>query len=190
MADLELHIDASGLARLGRMIALAGKEAPAAIARAVNQTGRQTRTVMIRTLTKQTGLKRGTIVRALKPTTAWPSRQMSYVIRAAGGDVSLKYFGARETAQGVSAAPWGKRRTYVGAFTMGGRRPNRVKLNMGGHVFMRVGGKRVPIEKLHSGLFIPKEMIEGATEEAFETVSRRDLVARIDHELARVLGIG
>ena len=78
--------------------------------------------VMVRVLTKQTGLPRRTIAKALKRSRAG----QAYTIRSAGGDVSLKYFKARETQKGVSAAPWGQRRIYAGTFTKGGRFPNRV----------------------------------------------------------------
>src|SRR5690606_13922776 len=96
-----------------------------------------------------------------------------YVLKSGGGDIRIKFFGARETSRGVTAAPWGVRRPYPGAFLSGGRKPNRVPLNMGGHAFRRVGKDRFPIKVVRSGLFIAEEMIKGNTEKVFfETANR------------------
>ena len=144
---------------------------------------------MIRTLTVQTGLQRKTIVKALRVTRASGGGAMTYAIRSAGGDVSLKYFGARETAAGVSAAPWGRRQIYAGSFIRGGRFPRRVPLRgTNGQVLQRDGGSRMPIHKLKSGLYIPNEMVSGATGTAFREVVERDLPDRLIHELLRALG--
>jgi hypothetical protein len=156
--------------------------------RAINHTGDKCRTGMSRELTLQTGLPRRTIVRALKRLRAGSVAGLAYVIRSAGGNVALKYFGARETQRGVSAAPWGDRRIYGGTFTKGGRFPNRVPLNKGGQVFMRTGSARLPIAVQRSGLFIPAEMVSGKTEAEFYAVVERDLPGRLDHELSRIFG--
>lgn len=187
-ALLEVKADAAQLQRIANLIGAAGKNAPAAIARAVNHTGDKARTQMTRALTVQTGLKRQTIVRALRVTRASQS-SLSYGIRSAGGDVSLKYFGARETRAGVSAAPWGRRRVYAGTFLKGGRFPRRVAITkLHGQVMERTGAGRLPIAKQKSGLFIPQEMVTGATAAAFREVAERDLPDRLAHELLRVIG--
>ncbi|MFN4098164.1 MAG: hypothetical protein ACK4GT_00170 [Pararhodobacter sp.] len=156
-------------------------------ARVVNRTGDMSRTQVRRRLTKQTGLKRRTIVKAVGVTRASPA-SMVYVMRAKGGDVSLKYFAARETRRGVSAAPFGKRRVFAGTFIKGGRFPSRVPIGMGGHVFARTGGGRTPIEKQKSGVVIPAEMVSGATRQAFEASTRMVLPQRMAHEIRRMTG--
>lgn len=191
MSSIEVRVDASALERLGNMIGAAGKMAPVGIARALNHTGDKARTQMVRTLTDQTGLKRKVIVKALQVNRAAQgggAGGLVYTIRSRGGNIRLKYFGARETRAGVSAAPWGARRVYLGTFIKGGRFPNRVSLSMGGHVFRRTGLSRLPIEGGRSGLYIPKEMVTGATAGAFFQVVQRDLPPRLVHELARILG--
>ncbi len=187
-ALLEVKVDPAQLNRIGNLLGQAGANAPAAIARAVNHTGDKAKTRMVRTLTVQTGLKRGVIVRALHVTKASGKGALTYTIRSAGGNVSLRYFGARETRAGVSAAPWGHRQVFAGTFMKGGRFPNRVALRMNGQVMQRNGSSRMPIHSVKSGLYIPNEMVSGATAAAFREVAERDLPDRLVHELLRVFG--
>ena len=189
-ADLRIAFDLGQFTRLGNMIAAAGGKAPIALARAVNHTGDKARTAMARALAPQTGLKPRTTRKALKARKMWPGRSGSYVISASGGDVRLKFFAARETRKGVSAAPWGKRRAYPGTFIKGGLPEYRVPLNLGGHVFRRTGAGRLPITVVRSGLYIPQELVKGESAAAFDSTVRRDLPARLGHELARILGGG
>jgi hypothetical protein len=185
---LRIAIDPSGFARMGNLLAAAGSKAPLALARAVNHTGAKARTAMARVLVKQTGLDYRTTSKALRPRQMWPGRSGAYVIRADGGNIRLKFFKAHETQRGVSAAPWNKRRVYAGTFIKGGRFPDRKQLQLGGHVFARLGSKRLPIIFARSGLYIPHEMVTGNSEKAFFAVVNRDLPDRLAHELARLLG--
>jgi hypothetical protein len=184
MAFSTLEIDVREVDHLAALFKLAEERAPAAISRAVRRTGDMTKTRMIRSLTKQTGLRREVIVRAIK---AFPAG-MTYSMKSRGGDVHLKYFKARETRKGASAAPWNKRRVYAGAFIRGGRFPHRVGLSLGGQVYRRTGKSRTPIVSLRSGLYIPKEMIGGATGAEFLSAVRSILPQRLAHEIAAILG--
>jgi hypothetical protein len=184
MSIASLEIDASQIEHLGALFKKAEKEAPAAIARAIRRTGDMTATQVVRSLTAQTGLKRQVIVRAVKKRPAG----MTYSLQSRGGNVALKYFRARETRKGVSAAPWNARHVFMGTFIKGGRFPHRVGLNLGGQVFARTGAGRVPIVKQKSGLFIPKEMISGATKQAFLSTVASVLPLRLQHEIAAILG--
>lgn len=174
------------LKRFDNQIKALGKEAPKALQRAVSRAGDQAKTQVIRALTKQTGLKRGVIVRAIKVTK--PSfKDLSYTMESAGGNISVKYFSARETRKGVTASPWGKRKLFAGSFMRGGLFPNRSGLVFSGHAFERVGKKRRPIEKVKTGLHIPEEMITGATEAVFQRTVADVLPKRVAHELGRLL---
>lgn len=189
---LFVTLDASALERLGNQIGAAGKGAPLALARAINHTGAKARTQMIRALVPQTGLKRKTIVKALRESKAG-SGGLTYAIRSHGGNIRLKHFGARETRAGVSAAPWGKRAVYAHTFIKAGFWPTRVgKSNWNGQVFERVGSKTKTgmdrFQVVRSGLFIPDEMVQGASAAAFNTTAAADLPARLEHELGRILG--
>lgn len=190
---IEIKVDAADYLRLGNMIAAAGSKAPDALRRAVNHTGDRAKTQMTRSLTAQTGLKRQVIVRALKVNKAFSGGQKgggsgSYVIAVTGGNVSLKFFSARETRRGVSAAPWNSRRVFPSVFLKGGRFPGRKALSLGGHAYKRAAGGRLPIAREKSGLFIPEEMVAGATRNAFFDTVRARLPDRLAHELARLFG--
>ncbi|MDV2967812.1 hypothetical protein RZ532_17605 [Nitratireductor aquimarinus] len=176
----------AGLKRFENQIGALGEKAPHALQRAVARTGDMARTQVVRALTKQTGLKRKVIVRAVKVTR--PSfGSLNYVMRTRGGDIALKYFSARETRKGVSASPFGKRKVFAGTFIKAGRFPSRVSLDMGGHVFLRSGKSRFPVEKQKSGVVIPAEMVKGQTAEAFQASVRANLPRRVEHELGRLL---
>lgn len=198
---LSIQFDTTAIARASNLFHAAGKNAPLALVRAVNHTGDKARTQMRRVLVKQTGLTMKTIRKAVTSKQAWDGSP--YEIKSRGGNIRLKYFKARETRKGVTAAPWGKRQIYPHTFIKGGlftdakqRRAwhplltalGRKPLNMGGHVFIRLGKRKLPIEAVKSGLFIPTEMVSGSSEAAFNATVERELPARIAHELFRVLG--
>lgn len=183
------EVDVRGMERYGNMLGALGEQAPKAINRALNRTGDMARTQVIRALAAQTGLPQRTIRAAIGvKRSTWSD--LSYVMGAVGGDVSLKYFSPRETRRGVTAAPFGRRQTFDGTFMRGGSfARGRVKLNMGGHVFERVGSSRLPIAKVYSGVVIPDEMVTGASREAFERVVEDVLPRRVDHEISRILAV-
>jgi hypothetical protein len=200
-----VKVQMAGLDRFHNMLAAAGRQAPAAIRRAINHTGAKTRTAMVRSLTDQTGLKSGTIKRALKVNKAFDGGSggfvegkgsLEYVIRSKGGDVSLKYFRPVERGAGVNARPWGRDTFFKGAFrksaygqTKGGKQKRKVNPKFHGHAMINVeggkwGGK---MKAMKSGVVIPEEMITGATEAAFFQTSG-ELAKRLEHELMRILG--
>lgn len=174
MPPLRIDVDATQLVRSADQLRAAGKNANVALAWGINAVGRKAATQMRRVLTKQTGLKYGVFVRALR-TKAATASLLQFRITSRGGDVRLKFFAPHETRAGTSAAPWNKRTVHGGAFMKGGRFPNRVPLKMGKGVFKRVGRSRHPVVSDRSGLFIPDEMLIGASRAAFEKVTSIDL---------------
>lgn len=184
---LQIHIDTRQYAQLAERIASAGKNTTPALRRALNHTGAKAKTQVVRKLTDQTGLQRKTIVKAVRESKAFGAG-LRYELSSKGGNVSLKFFKARETRKGVSAAPWNRRRVYPSTFMKGGKFPKRVPLPFGGHVFARAGSSRLPINKQKSGLYIPKEMVIGQSAAAFYRVAGSDLPKRLAHELRAILG--
>lgn len=182
------EVDVRDLKRFGNMIGALGQDGPKAVNRALNRTGDMARTQVVRALAKQTGLPQKTIRKAVKvKRSSWQS--LEYTLSSSGGDVSLKYFKARETRKGVTAFVRGERELFAGSFIKGGSfARGRVALSMGGHVFQRIGG-RTELERLKSGVFIPIEMVEGATAAAFEGVVVDVLPRRLDHEINRLLAL-
>jgi hypothetical protein len=152
----------------GDRIRKAGAQAPMLMANGLNAGGSALRVKTIAAETAQTGLAQRIIAKAQREYHATPAN-LAYEIEAKGGDIRLKFFRARETRAGVSAAPWNKREVFAGSFIKGGRFPKRVGLGMGGHVFKRAGSARMPIVSDRSGLFIPTELVTGQTAAAFNT---------------------
>lgn len=177
--------DVEELRSFDKYIKAMGSKFAVAGMRAINRTGDTTKTRVRRALSKQTGLKQQIVGRALKVKKASTSN-LIYEISAKGGDISLKYFSARETRQGVSANPFGKRRLFAHTFIRGGRFPNRAGLVGGGHVFERKGGRGLPLYKIRSGVIIPNEMVKGASQDAFNKTVKEVLPKRIAHELSRL----
>jgi len=182
-----VRVDAKALADLGNRFAALAKDQPDAMRRAINHTGDKARTAMRAALVPQTGLKRKTINKAVTSTRAALHGSTGYTIKAKGGDIRLKFFSARETRAGVTAAPWSKRRLYPKTFTKGGHFPNRVALRMNGAVVVRAGKARYPLKTVKSGLFIAEELVSGDSLKVFHATVERDLPARLEHEVLRKL---
>ncbi|NDV87986.1 hypothetical protein GTW51_14875 [Aurantimonas aggregata] len=179
--------DATGLRRLGEaMRGLSPKAFNVGASRALNHSGKIARTQVRRALTKQTGLKRDVIVRAVKASASSPS-VLRYRMEGAGGDIALKYFAPREIRRGVSAAPFGKREVFAGTFLKGGRFPGRKAIGkFGGNVMKRLGSGRYPVEAQQSGVVIPAEMVRGQTADAFTSTIGQRLPSRLDREIRRM----
>lgn len=199
--------DVSGLHRLSNAMGrLDSHQKHLVLQRAVNHTGDKARTQVVRVLAKQTGLPVGVIKKAVRTGRAWgagagadtfvPGRgSLVYVMSSKGGDISLKYFKARETMSGVTAAPFGKRKLFAGTFLRGGKFPERnasfsvptkKAASLNGHVWKRAGKKRNPIELQNSGVIIPEQMLKGATADVFQSTVEKHLPGRVMHELNRL----
>jgi hypothetical protein len=177
MSGLEVKISPRGFNRMVERFEAAGVNIKPAMSRAINWTGDRARTQVMRSLAKQTGLKYGKIKDTVKTHRATFGR-LVYRIVSRAGYTSLKEFGARQTARGVSAAPWNKRRVFPHTF---------IVPSLGGHVFERTSSKRFPIRKLW-GPAVPAEMVKGQTKAAFEQVVSRELPTRLGHEVDAILG--
>ncbi|WP_068305319.1 phage tail protein [Pararhodobacter sp. CCB-MM2] len=192
------EVDVRGLGRFENMLGALGQQAPGAVARALNRTGDMARTQVVKTLAAQTGLPQKTIRasvrvrRASMGSASGTNRDLTYTLTSAGGDVSLKYFKKRETNEGVRAYLGDARgeELFEEAFFKGGRwpRPRRTISWSNGRAFVRRGG-RSDLEEVKSGVFIPEEMVSGATRDAFEASVAQNLPRRLDHEISRLLGL-
>lgn len=189
MSTVVVNIDASGIARIEAALKAAAARAPDAIGRALNWTGERVETRAARALAEQTGLTKRTAKKALhRDVNRASAGNLAYRMHVKGGDVSLKYFGPRETRSGVSAAPWNNRRVFAGTFMKGGLFPNRKDVpRFHGQVFQRAGKSKFPIVKARSGLFIPVEATRGKTAQVFNETVAALLPARVEHEVGAIL---
>lgn len=175
--------------RFGAALASLGeRRARLVLARTLNHTGAKTFTAVKRALRAQTSIPAAVIARSMRARKAAGrgGSALEYVITGRGSELSLKLFQPRQDDVGTSAFVWGRRQTYVGAFM--GPSPGVIAPRLGGHVFHRVSGSRLPIEMTY-GPSVPKEMVEGQTAEAFETAAA-GIAARAAHEIARELARG
>lgn len=189
--------DVSGMNRLGNALGrLDSHQRHLVLQRAVNHSGGKAETQVIRTLAKQTGLPYGVIKAAVRRGKAWGAStssftdgrgSLTYTISTKGGDISLKFFKARETLGGVTAAPFGKRQLFAKTFMKGGLFPNRkTAKGLNGHVYLRTGKGRGPLDLKNSGVIIPEQMLQGASADAFTSTVNENLPGRVIHEINRL----
>lgn len=164
------------------------REFPSVLPRIVNQVGDRTKTQVVRALTKQTGLQRATIVKAVGNPARAHAGKLSYEMTTRGGDIRLKYLKPRETRAGVTAMPWGRRQLFESTFMKGGLFPSRVEVpSFGGHVFRRLNTSGTKITYARSGMSIPGEMTIGATQAAFDRIALPLLEQRVDAAIRKLL---
>lgn len=166
------------------------QENPVILPRIVNQVGNRAKTIVIRTLTAQTGLPRKTIVAAVgNPETARANGRLSYTMTTKGGFIRLKFLRPRETRQGVVARPFGQPTLFAGTFMKGGAFPRRVAVpKFGGHVMQRLDKAGRRLTQVRSTVRIPHEMTVGATKAAFERTAAPLLRERVEAMLIKRFG--
>lgn len=79
---------------------------------------------------------------------------------------------------------------FAGTFTHGGRFSKRVGPVMGGHVFIDPNyAWRGKADLQNSGVYIPDEMLQGATEAALMQVMGEELKAHVTQEIEHLMGM-
>lgn len=175
------------LERFGNQVVRLHAQFPKVLPRIVNQVGNRAKTQVIRNLTKQTGLPRKTVVKAVGVDPAKTTR-LSYEMATRGGNIRLKYLSPKETKPGVVAKPWGKKQLFPGTFMRGGKFPGRVEVPaFGGHVFRRLNTSGTRLTQARSGMAIPTEMVKGATAAAFERIAGPLLQQRVEAAILKLL---
>ncbi|WP_068086766.1 hypothetical protein [Polycladidibacter stylochi] len=203
MAHIKLSIDDNKLTEFWKVAERLGskKEAEKAYRAAINRTGTKVRRAVIKTLPKQTGLKKKIITKALgKPKKARAafkgnSAQLEYTLTTKGGYISLKHFKAREYKWGgVGAKPRGGLEKHPKAWIKGGRFPNRKEIvKFKGTVFeARTEGKRKwgnsDFRKARSDVRIPEEMTTDDTAKTYENESKH-LQPEVEKEVRKMLAV-
>lgn len=168
-----------GLAEIG-----AGK-ARVVMARAVNHTIRKANTQVKRALVRQTSAPRAVVESQVRMQLSPHNGGGAIigVIEATGRPLSLRLFGPRQFSYGTRARVWGRSQRFPSAFM--GPRPGVVAARLGGHVWARVGAKRMPIRMLF-GPSLPTELVLDQSKAAFLQAAA-GLAPRVGHELARIL---
>lgn len=185
--SVKVSFDGAAVKALAEAMALLGEQkAKTAYSRAINRIGGSAIVQTSRALAGQTGLPVRVAHKALaNPVLATPST-LEFFKGVRGGDVGLKYFGARETLQGVSAAPFNRRQIFEQTFIKGGRFPHRRGVVFHGHV-LRPADPAVkdwgrPFKVRKSGVILPEQLVQGRSKTAFERAAMA-LPVRIEHEI-------
>jgi hypothetical protein len=187
MARIVVRWADNGVATFAGKIDALHRQLPNVLPRIVNQVGGRAKTQVTRSLTKQTGLPRKTIVKAIgRPRRAHAGR-LTYEMQTAGGNIRLKYLKPRETRPGATAAPWNRRQLFAGTFILGGAFPNRHGLVRKGHVMRRLDSRGRKLTFARSGMFIPTEMITGATAAAFTRIAAPLLKQRVEAAVGKLV---
>lgn len=171
-----ISIDTRQLRGLAEVMRAMPREFPGIAKRTINFVGNKAMTQVRRAVAEQSGMTYGDVKDKIK---AYPASEASlaYIIHAEGGYTTLIHYAPRQVRGGVSARPWGKRRTFRGAF---------IVEKYGGNVFKRVSDARGPIDVLY-GPAVPTEMMRGAAPSAATFVVAEDFGPRLDHEVKRAL---
>ncbi|RXF67683.1 hypothetical protein [Hansschlegelia zhihuaiae] len=187
MALVPLDIHHIGLARLAHDLAVFGKRLPNAQALVLNRMVTRARPKVVDAVVEQTGLAKRIIVKAIVPLRA-SSKNLRAGLVSRGGEISYRFFRAREEGSGVVATVAGRRVFIAGGFRRSGRAPNRYMVKrLGGQVYVNPSRRwRGEIEKQRSGVWIPEEMARGASREAFDDVVANDLPAEVARELGKL----
>lgn len=175
------------LAKYQKEIAQLAAQFPKVIPQEINKVGDKVRTQVVRSLTKQTGLPKKTIQKAVVTYGATPGKFL-YTMKSAGGDIRLRFFKPKETRKGVTAKPFGKHTLYPGTFMRGGMFPKRVdSAYLSPDVWRRLNTNGTKITQQKSRVRIPVEMITGATEEAFQKMAAPLLEQRVTKVIQKLL---
>ena len=167
-----VEVDISALVDL---LQLVRNQAPAAISRSLNRAGDAAATVLGRELASQSGLGVRAVRDELDLSHSTPA-DLEYTITVPGRFMTLKEFAPREVKRGISARPWGRRRTFPHAFMIQDI------------PFIREGEARLPVRPLF-GPSLGVEVGRGNALEAARQRFREVVPQRLVHELSR-LGIG
>jgi hypothetical protein len=138
------RIEVIGLDKLkGNLRYLEREVFPQAVSRAINRAANAVRTHTARAVSKAMGVKQKVVRDRVGVMGTNPSNiDRGAIIRIRGSALNLIHFQARQTAKGVSTAPWGGRRLFRSAFIVRGKAVMRRQRDGAGFV------GRLPIEPM------------------------------------------
>jgi hypothetical protein len=151
------------------MALLADRDATRILCRAARHEGSKALTQVRRVLQVKAGLGKYGMAMALVTKTDPSPNNMRLVISADGKETNLSIFGARQTASGISASPWGTQRTFRASFFYNSK------------VFHRTTASRLPIKPSY-GPNIARELAKPYAVDVWKS-SLKDINNRIQHEI-------
>lgn len=165
--DVKVDVDQA----LRKLTALEREIAPKAAVSALNKVATSARAEAVRQIARETGIKQSEIRQHLVIRRA-TRNTLSAQISAKPWSPNLIRYQARQTKQGVSAAPWRNRRVHKGTFIA----------NQGRTVFAREGKARLPLKPIR-GPSVPREFMRDVAMRAM----RAKVAERFPIEFERAL---
>jgi hypothetical protein len=147
---------------------------PAPRCRALNHEGNRGRTQVKRAVVKQTGIKYGAVDKAMVTIRATPAT-LTYTLKARGDETNIAWFGGVQPRNGVSAAPWYKRRIFRHSFIVLGF----------GRAFICTSKSRLPIRPLY-GPNLAREVVKDSSAAGWQS-GIGNIVGRVGHDIGRML---
>lgn len=140
MVQVSIEVDKRKLREVERLLSGIKRGLPKAMAGAVNDTAKKTKTDISTEIRRKVAIKKRDIDPHIRRTRATVGKPSAKITLSESTRLPLKYFGARQTKKGVTYKidKAGGRKLIPGAF---------ISQKMGGHVFVRVGAKRFPLRK-------------------------------------------
>lgn len=184
--DIRIDFDKAQLFAVKARLAAIKASVPKVLAAAVNDTAKQQKTKISTRIRERVNIKKKDIDPHINFRRATPSNPECVLRLSKTSRIGLKYFGAKQTKQGVtySIAKGGGRKLAKGVF--GPKIPR-----LGGQVYKRVGKKRLPIRKLRGvspwGVFV-KAGMENVTLYSAKVDLQNNLERRVRLELLRKAG--
>lgn len=181
--DLSIAIDDT---KAKQLLANVKGGVPKAIAGAINDTLKTSKSELSRRIRDRVNIKKKDIDKHISVDRANPGRLQGKLHLSESARLGLKYFGATQNKRGVKyrIEKGGARKTIEGAF--GPKIPR-----LGGQVFRRIGKKRLPIIKLQGpspGGVAVKAGIDEVQFESSQKIFQTKLDARIRFILLRHSG--
>jgi hypothetical protein len=167
MSVVDISIDTTGLEQMGQRL---GKiDLKPAIARALNRAGNHMTVVVVRQLAGQTGLGVREVRDEVHVDKAFAGK-LTYTATIPGRWLTLVHFEPREVRGGISARPWGFRRTFPHAFLI---------RNI---PFIRETAERLPVRPLF-GPSLAREFERGDVERMAREAAAEAWQKNIKHEV-------
>ncbi len=189
--QITVNLKDQAFERFGNALgALGDGQARVVMSRALNHEADKARTLVKRTLAKQTGIRYGRVDGAIRTKRSLPST-LTYMIEARGDETNIGAYKAMQRQKGVSAAPWNMRRIFPHTFLLkavaGIQGAVGVSNDSGGRLiaFVRIGKGRRAIRPVF-GPNLARELVKAETKAAFE-LGAANILPRLAHEIARVL---
>ncbi len=167
MSDITITIDTTDLERMGQR--LGRVDLKPAIARSLNRAGSHMLTIVTRQLAGQTGLGVRETRDEVRVDKAYPGK-LTYTATIPGRWLTLVRFEPTQRPTGVSARPWGYRRTFPHAFLI---------RNI---PFVRKGRGSLPVRPLF-GPSLAREFERGELEEMARQAAFASWEKNIKHEV-------